>query len=134
VAEPLILIDTSAWILALRKNGPRAARKRIGELLEVDSAATCGPVTLELLAGTRTPSEFRKLKSMIGAVHYLDCPEHIWLQASELAFGLKRKGVTVPSVDLVISQIAISNDCVLLHRDADFDRIAKFSSLRVEKL
>jgi predicted nucleic acid-binding protein len=44
--------------------------------------------------------------------------------ASHLAYELNRKGVTVPSADILIMATAVENGCSLLHADRDFDLMA----------
>lgn len=55
----LVLIDTSAWIFALRKSPLVLIRNRIEELLKADLVATTEMVKFELLGGTRTKLEFQ---------------------------------------------------------------------------
>jgi len=48
----LFLVDTSAWILALRKNFMPAVKDRIDDLLKENSIITTGIVKLEILGRT----------------------------------------------------------------------------------
>ncbi len=47
----------------------------------------------------------------------------IWEQAYELGFSLRRKGLTLPTVDLIIAALAIENKSLLLHHDEHYERM-----------
>ncbi len=54
----LFMVDTSAWILALRKDFLPVAKDRIGILLQENSIVTTGMIKLELLGVTRTENDY----------------------------------------------------------------------------
>jgi len=120
-----ILIDTSAWILALRKGGLGRVRDEVDRHVVENQAATSGIIMLELLCGTRTNREYEELKEDLEALIQLETPPSTWERASQLAYALKRKGITVPSTDILIAAIAVENECILLHADRHFDLIAE---------
>jgi hypothetical protein len=120
----LTLIDTSAWILALREGGPARGRDEIDRLIAGNRAATTGIIKLELLAGTRTEKEYKELKQDLESLVQLEVTSKTWESASYLAYGLRRKGITVPSADVLIVAIAAENGCNLIHADHHFDLIA----------
>jgi predicted nucleic acid-binding protein len=68
------LIDTSAWILALRKECPTFTREEVDHLIAENRAATAGIIALELLSGTRTEREYRELKEDLEALIQLEIP------------------------------------------------------------
>jgi len=123
--DQLTLIDTSAWILALRKDGSAQARSDIGRLIDKDLAATAGIVKLELLCGARTKAEYKELKEDLEALVQLQITKETWDRASDLAYRLRRKGLTVPSADVLIAAVAVENGCNLIHADRHFDLMAK---------
>jgi hypothetical protein len=120
-----VLIDTSAWILALREGGSIQARDEVGRLIAENRAATTGIVKLELLAGTRTKGEYQELKEDLESLIQVEIVSNTWHKASYLAYRLKRKGVTVPSTDVLIVAVAAENGCKLLHSDRHFGLIAE---------
>lgn len=119
------LIDTSAWILALRKEGSLRARDEIDRLIAENRAATAGIVKLELLAGTKTEKEYKELKEDLEALIQLEITSKTWESASHRAYILRRKGITVPSTDILIMTIAAENGCHLIHADRHFDLMTK---------
>ena len=45
---------------------------------------------------------------------------------TELAFSLRRRGLTIPTTDLMIAAVAIENKSVLLHHDKHHERIVSY--------
>ena len=126
------LIDTSAWLLALRKNFLPIAKDRIDHLLKEDVVITTGMIKLELLGGTKTEIEFQRLKARLDALDSVDTDMNLWARAYELAFNLRRRGVTIPYTDILIAACALHANASILHADAHFDLISKHFELKVE--
>jgi len=119
------LIDTSAWILALRKGTSSRATDEVDRRIADNRAATTGIIMLELLSGTRTEREYQELKEDLRALIQLETTSKTWERASHLAYELKRKGLTVPATDVLIMTVAVENGCSLLHADHHFDLMAE---------
>jgi len=134
VPNKLVLIDTSAWVFALHKNPLPPIKERIDHLLRENTVAIVPMIKLELLGGTKTESEFSRLKKRLDALYLIEIREPTWEAAEKLAFNLRRQGVTAPFTDIIISSAAISADALLLHADIHFDLISEKSSLRAESL
>ncbi len=130
----LVLIDTSVWVLALRKDSPTRARLEVDQLLATARAATTELIVLELLGGTRSPREFRELKEDLESLVRLELTPRIWERAYRLNYDLRRAGLTLPTVDVLIAAIALENHCVLLHADRHFDQAARHCPLQVRSL
>jgi predicted nucleic acid-binding protein len=129
-----LLADSSAWIEYLRKTGSsvnlclRAAFSNEG--VEV---ATTDVVVMEVLAGARSNAERDELRRMLYGCPFLavDGPAD-YEHAAEIHRACRRKGETVRKLtDCLIAAVAIRNDVELLHRDADFEAIARHTSLRL---
>jgi predicted nucleic acid-binding protein len=128
----LFLVDSSAWLFALRKEFNPAIKDRLDLLLKENRVLTTGIIKLELLGGTKTEKEFQRLKMRLDALEESETGTSLWERAYDLAFQLRRKGVTIPYTDILIAACALAHDTTLLHVDAHFDRIAQFSHLKVE--
>jgi predicted nucleic acid-binding protein len=48
-----------------------------------------------------------------------------------LAFSLRRKGVTVSAIEILIATLADDYGCALLQRDSDFELIARNTDLHL---
>ncbi|MCI2429482.1 PIN domain nuclease [Candidatus Acetothermia bacterium] len=130
----LVLIDTSVWIAALRVGGPVVVRHEVEQLLAASRAATTPIVMLELLSGTRSSREFRELKEDLEALGQLELTPAVWERAYRLGCELRRAGLTVPIVDILIATLALEHGCMLLHADRHFEQIARHSPLRTRSL
>lgn len=128
----MVLVDTSAWIFALKKNPFLPLKNRIDLLLREDLVVSFGMIRLELLGGTKTKKEFDRLKSRLEAFYEISTDAILWGVASQLAFKLHRKGLTIPYTDILIACAALESKAVLLHADAHFDLLAKHTELKVE--
>ena len=125
----MILVDTSVWVLVLRDANGSAAdalRSRIGPEVDV----LCRFSQLELLQGARDEREWRLLVEYLDTQIYLEASGRTWREAARIYFDLRRKGLTVGSpVDCCIAQVALENGVRLLHRDRDFEAIARVRPL-----
>ena len=128
----LFLVDTSAWIFALRKDFLPAIKDRIEYLLKENVIFTTGLVKLELLGGTKSKSEFQRLKLRLDALDSVEWDSALWENAYNLAFDLRRKGITVPYTDILIASCALKIGAILVHADAHFDLMQKHAGLRAE--
>ena len=135
-AGGLYLIDTSAWIFALRRGRVQhaAITKRIDELLHADVAATTGLVELELGGGALTEAEAQRLSQRLRGLHRIHVEDEDWRAGGRVVFALRRQGVTVPPTDGLLAALAMRHGAVMLHADRDFDEIAAREPLRVESL
>ncbi|MBM4386924.1 MAG: PIN domain nuclease [Deltaproteobacteria bacterium] len=130
----MVLIDTSAWIFALKKNFNPAIRNRIDRALLEGEVAVNGIVQLELLGGTKTENEYQRLKRRLNGLYYIESTKELWDSASELAFKLRRKGANIPFTDILIASSAMSVNALLIHADSHFEKIAGYFDLKSESL
>jgi predicted nucleic acid-binding protein len=129
----VFLVDTSAWLFALRKDANPEIKSRLDNHLREDAVVTTGIIKLELLGGTRKRKEFSRLMRRLDALPYVSMEDPLlWDLANETAFNLRRKGLTIPYTDILIASAAIKENVILLHADIHFNQVARHSNLRVE--
>ncbi len=128
------LIDTSAWLLALRKDFIPEVKDRIDRLLKHDVVITTGIIKLEIIGGARTQKEFQRLKSRFNALDDIGTDDSIWQKACELGFKLRRKGVTIPHTDILIAACALQSGSIIVHADTHFNTMAEHAVIKVESL
>jgi predicted nucleic acid-binding protein len=125
----MILVDTSVWIDVLRDktgNVVRAFKSCIGDEVIVFSRF----IQLELLQGANDEHEWNRLDEYLSAQYYLEASEKTWRNAARIYFELRRSGITVRSpIDCCIACVAMESQATLLHRDRDFESIAKITPL-----
>lgn len=115
----LTLIDTSAWIEFFKNREPLASQ--VDAALADGSAALCGIVELELVAGLR---EGESLLELLSAVQRLETIEEDYLAAGLTLQSLRRRGITPPVTDGLIAQLASRHDATLIARDKHFEHFA----------
>ena len=120
----MTLIDTSAWIEQLRRDGDAAVRRQVETLLLAGGAAWCPLVQLELWNGAGGTGERTVLKEMEKTIPSLAIDEAVWHDAVALASGARERGIPLPTTDLVVASCARHHDVPLLHCDSHFDLIA----------
>ena len=130
----LVLIDTSVWILALRKSPSPLVKDEVAHLLAENRVAIVPMIRLELLGGTKSVDEFNRLKSRLDALHQIPANEANWALATQLSFKLRQEGKAIPYTDVLIGAAAIITGCLLLHVDRHFDLMAEHSNLNVRSL
>lgn len=121
-----VLVDTSAWILGFRTGGDPEAREFLKQKIAADQVTTSPLILLELIQGCRTEKERDRLRLQLESLEMLDIEAPIWERAYGLAFDLRRKDLTIPTLDLLITALALENHCVLLHFDRHFLMIAQY--------
>lgn len=126
-----VLVDSSVWISCFLKNPPQYFVERIVAAKEEKVIATCGLIYLEVVRGARDKKEFQEFSEEFHSLHWLPVTEEHWDLAGKMGFELSRKGYHPPNTDLLIAAVAVTNKCVLLQRDKDFEHIAKFFPLRL---
>ncbi len=125
-----VLIDTSAWIVSFRKSGHEKLKQQVVNTLNTLSAVTTNIITMELLQGCRDKREYEKMRSRLEALDLLALNEDVWETAYRTGYNLRKKGITVPSVDIIIAALVKTHDCTLLHHDSHFKLIAKHLDIK----
>ena len=129
----MIVVDTSVWIDVLGGRRTRQARRCV-ELIEGgDPVALTDVIFTEILQGLRSDDEARVVERHLRAfpVLRLEGLDDFALAAS-LYRAARREGVTIRNtLDCLIAVPCVRTGAPLLHSDADFDRLASCSSLRI---
>lgn len=131
-AAHMMIVDTNSW--ADFFNGvrnPYVERLDLALREEEDLAAL--PIILtEVLQGFRTDTGFRRARRVLLSLPMVQPTVGGHVRAARLFRSLRRKGVTVRgAVDCVIAQTCLDIQAELLSPDADFERIARHTPLRL---
>lgn len=118
----MILADTSAWIQYLREPQSNEGRE-LDSLLRQRKIVMAGVVMAEILQGARTQREQLELANLLQDMPYLEAPKPVWLGVGDLSMQLRRQGGMIPFTDLLISALAIENDCAVYTLDQHFAHI-----------
>ena len=126
----MVLVDSSAWIEGLRRNGSLPVKLALEGLLDVYEAQWCAPVRLEVLGGARR-EERQRLGRHFSVIPYRPAQGDDWDRAVALAWHLRDGGLTVPWMDVLIAAIAIHDQVRLYAVDSHFVAIAEKAPLRL---
>jgi predicted nucleic acid-binding protein len=128
----VILIDTSAWVEFLRDTKSPVCL-RVDKLLNGD-IAICEPARMEVLAGARDERHLSDLRGLLARATLIHTESIDFEEAAALYRVCRRSGETVRKlIDCLIATIAIRNGSSILHRDTDFDVLARHTALRIDR-
>ena len=134
INDPLILVDSSAFIEYYRPSGSTAVQTAVAEAIAAERVAVNGIIQVEIVAFAPDEASYRKLVADFRAFHWLDLGPEEYAFATELGFRLRRQGVTVPPTDLMIAASGIRAGATVYHVDGHYELIAKHSKLSVRHL
>jgi len=129
-----LLVDTSVWSLALRRDAARdiaqlrALRAALdgGELV-----VTTGLILQELLQGFSGPRAREDIIERFSALPLLSPDRGDHIEAADLRNRCRRAGVQVGTIDALIAQLCIRHRLALLTSDKDFAMMAAHCQLRL---
>lgn len=124
-----ILADTSAWIVSFKKTGHEGLKTFLKEAIDADRIAAAPFILLELLQGCKTQHEFDNLKARLESLENCSMDDISWERAYFFSFSLRRKGLTIPTLDIIIAFVCIEKGYTLLHHDHHFKMIAEHYEL-----
>ena len=128
----MILVDTSVWIDLLHGQSTAQAALLTRLIEEEEDICTCGIVLTEILQGLRGEDQARRTERLLLNLVYLPTGRGAHLLGAQIYRSVRRRGVTIRrSVDCLIAACAIEAGTPLLHRDRDFEEIAKGSDLEI---
>lgn len=117
-----VVVDTSIWVDALR--GGRLA-EQLRDLLIDGCVLLPSPVVTELLVGARPGADEEAVETAVASADAL-VPEALdYESAGRLGQRLRRKGVTIGSVDLLLAALAIRARAPLWSLDQHFTVLAR---------
>lgn len=84
-------------------------------------------IVQEYLQGLTEPEEFALARADLENFHQLPPPDYeLHLRAAEIHVRMRRRGVTVPTIDTLIVTMALVSGCFLLTRDARQQELSRF--------
>ena len=129
-----LLVDTSVWSLALRRDGdadsPAIAGLRAA-LAGGESIVTTGLVLQELLQGFNGPSARRQIIERFAALPLVVPEREDHVGAAEIRNSCRRAGVQLGTIDALLVQLCVRHDLRLMTTDRDFSFAAKHCPRRV---
>lgn len=128
----MVLIDTSAWVEFLHDTGSTVCA-RVDDLLD-EEIAVCDPIRMEVLAGARDELHLHSLRRLLARATVLPTDSAHFEEAAALFRRCRQEGETVRRLmDCLIAAVAIRSGVPVLHRDGDFDTLARHTDLEIAR-
>jgi predicted nucleic acid-binding protein len=123
-----ILVDTSVWSLALRRDGEASGPEVLAlkdALVGDEVVVTTGLVLQELLQGFSGPKAHAQIIQRFSALPLIkpDWVDHV--AAAEVRNTCRRAGVQMGTIDALLAQLCVRHDLTLLTTDKDFVHAAE---------
>lgn len=129
-----LLVDTSVWSLALRRDAPPAPPE-VGALRTAlesgELVVTTGFILQEILQGFAGPRAQDAILERFNALPFLIPERRDHVEAAGLRNRCRRKGIQVGTIDALLAALCIRHGLSMLTRDDDFIRIAEVAPLSV---
>ena len=121
--ENNVLVDSNVYIDLLRSK-----RDVIATLFQWNQAhhgvlSICGIVRLEVLRGVKSIKLLARISAFMDVMCNVPSDNRLWVEATDLAWLLDRKGMVIPGADIVIAASALRIGAAVLTTDAHFQQI-----------
>jgi predicted nucleic acid-binding protein len=129
-----LLVDTSVWSMALRRNGDATAPEvtALRRALDAGEAiVTTGIILQELLQGFVGPRHRDLIIERFSALPLLRPDRQDHVDAAAVRNKCRQAGVQIGTIDALLAQLCIRHQLVLLTTDQDFRHAAGHCSLKV---
>ncbi len=123
-----ILVDTSVWSQALRRDSPSNSRE-IGRLRQAlqggEMVFSTGLVLQELLQGFNGPKARQRIIDTFAALPFIVPEKRDHIDAADLRIKLRQKGVKGGMIDVLLAQLCLRHRLSMLSLDDDFAHMAR---------
>jgi len=130
----MLLVDTSVWSLALRRDVV-VARPEVPYLKRAlegsQTVATTGLVLEELLQGFSGPKARAQSIDCFSSLPLVQPDRQDHVDAASLRTACRRGGVQIGTIDALLAQLCIRHHLTLLTTDQDFAHAARHCRLRI---
>jgi predicted nucleic acid-binding protein len=127
-----LLVDTSVWSLALRRDGQRREPEVLALMEALDGSdfvVTTGLVLQEILQGFSGPKTASAIVERFSALTLVEPTRSDYIAAASLRNTCRRGGIQIGTVDALIAQLCITNELTLLTTDRDFQHAGRHCKL-----
>jgi predicted nucleic acid-binding protein len=126
-----VLVDTSVWSLALRRNEPGEITKLLTDLIQQSLVVLVGPVRQEILSRIPNKAVYESLKSKLRSFDDFQITTKDYETAASYYNICRKNGVQGSHIDFLICSIASNNDLLIFTTDNDFLNYMKFLPIRI---
>jgi predicted nucleic acid-binding protein len=128
-----IVVDTSVWSLALRRQRSSKAAEalELAELVREGRVALLGPVRQELLSGVPIARQYETLREYLRAFPDVALESEDYEDAAAFFTRCRAKGVQGSNTDFLICAAAARRQFAILTTDSDFTHFAKLLPIQL---
>jgi predicted nucleic acid-binding protein len=128
-----IVVDTSVWSLALRRQRSSMAAEalELSELVREGRVALLGPVRQELLSGVPIAQQYETLREYLRAFPDVALGSEDYEEAAAFFSRCRAKGVQGSNTDFLICAAAARRQFAILTTDSDFTHFAKLLPIQL---
>ena len=129
-----IIVDTSVWSLALRRNKDSPAPvQELRQIILSHRVQMIGPIRQEILSGIRSESQFIKLRKHLESFPDLPILTEDYITAAQFFNHCRSKGIQGSNTDFLICAVAVKNKFSIYTTDKDFDLFSKYIQIVLHK-
>ena len=123
-----VLVDTSIWSLALRRNDQHSnpILKDFKQLVFDTRVQIIGPIRQEILSGISHQEQFVTLKEKLKVFEDIKLVSQDYETAAEMFNTCRKKGVQGSHVDFLICAVANNYELSIFTSDNDFKHYKKY--------
>ena len=128
-----VLVDTSVWSIALRRDRPPLGRELEALRAAIERGDVCllGVILQEVLQGFPSPDRTRRLVEHLSPFPLLTLHRDDYVFAAEIRNKCRSRGLAISTIDAQIAAAAINHGSALLTLDKDFEGVARHFALRL---
>ncbi len=118
-----VLIDSNVYIDLLRAKKDVVTTLYEWAEFRSGSLVICGMIRLEVLRGMKSLKAFQSISALMDVMINIPTDNRLWNEATDLAWNLDRKGITIPGADAVIAASALRSGSAVMTSDRHFSHI-----------
>ena len=126
-----VLVDTSVWSLALRRNEQSEISRKLEDLILSSLVVMIGPIRQEVLSGISNENTFLKLKAKLKPFKDSIITTQDYETAAQFYNTCRKNGVQGSHIDFLICAVAHNNDLLIFTTDNDFDYFSKYLPIKL---
>jgi predicted nucleic acid-binding protein len=129
-----VVVDTSVWSLALRRNTSQQVLPIVNQLRELiadNQVVLLGAVRQEILSGIRSTEQFTRLKDSLRAFPDLQLTIEDYELAAEFYNTCRMNGIQGANTDFLLCSVAHRRGLYILTTDQDFKNFQKYISINL---
>ncbi len=131
-----VIVDTSVWSLALRRDNKPESNTTVHEfrrMIQDHRVQMIGPIRQEILSGIRSESQFKKLQKHLESFPDLRAITEDYVTAAKYFNRCRSKGIQGSNTDFLICAMANRNQFSVFTTDKDFEQFSKHIKIILHK-